>query len=45
MDWLVSVQRMNAKHLPDTLVEEVIELTAWAMRELNPDLAPLRRAL
>ena len=21
MDWLVSVQRMNAKHLPDSIVE------------------------
>jgi hypothetical protein len=36
MDWLVSVQRMNAKHLPDSIVEEVPEATAWAMRDLNP---------
>jgi hypothetical protein len=36
LDWLVSVQRMNAKHLPDSIVEEVPEVTAWAMRDLNP---------
>jgi hypothetical protein len=26
----------NAKHLPDALVEEVLEVTAWAMRGSNP---------
>jgi hypothetical protein len=27
---------MNAKHLSDASVEEVPEVTAWAMRDLNP---------
>jgi hypothetical protein len=34
---------MNAKHLPDASVEEVPEVTAWAMRDLNPDLAHVSR--
>jgi hypothetical protein len=44
MDWLGNVKKkmpseaahMKAKHLPDTFVEEALELTAWAMRDLNP---------
>jgi hypothetical protein len=44
MDWLGNVEkkmpseaaRMKAKHLPDAFVEEVLEVTRWAMRGSNP---------